>query len=166
MAPSTAIGEGRGHGMRARSAGFTYVALLFAIAVMGVVLAATSTVWHQASQREKERELLFIGNQFRLAIGNYYLHGPDATKRYPQSLEDLLADPRGLDKKRYLRKIYRDPMTNETRWGVIKSPEGGIMGVYSLSQDKPIKTSNFRLIDKDFEGKIKYREWQFIYSPT
>ncbi len=151
--------------MRSKSAGFTYMALLFAIAVMGVALAATGIFWHQASQREKEQELLFIGNQFRQAIGFYYERSPGGVKRYPQRLEDLLADPRGIGAQRYLRKIYRDPMTKEAKWGTVQSPEGGIMGVYSLSQETPVKTGNFRLIDSAFEGKGKYEEWRFIYSP-
>ena len=150
----------------ARSAGFTYMALLFAIAIMGVALAATGTVWYQASQREKEQELLFIGNQFRQAVGLYYVRTPGGAKRYPQRLEDLLVDLRGQGVQRYLRKIYRDPITKEAKWGIVQAPEGGIMGVYSLSQETPLKTSSFRQVDKAFDGKSKYAEWQFIYRPS
>jgi len=32
---------------------------------MGVALAALGTMWHTASQREKERDLLFVGDQYR-----------------------------------------------------------------------------------------------------
>ena len=39
-------------------AGFTYLAALFLILVMGVVLAAIGQVWSTAQQRENERELL------------------------------------------------------------------------------------------------------------
>ena len=35
---------------------------------MGVALAGTGMVWHTQVRREKERELLFVGNQFRRAI--------------------------------------------------------------------------------------------------
>ena len=151
---------------KAGSAGFTYIALLFAIAIMGAVLAASGMVWHQGRQREKEQELLFVGGQFRQAIGLYYEHTPGAVKRYPQRLEDLLADPRQIGVQRYLRKIYRDPMTAEIAWGLVHAPEGGIMGVYSLSQEEPIKTGGFNRADSAFEGVGKYVDWRFISKPA
>lgn len=146
--------------------GFTYLAVLFLIAVSAAALAATGIVWHQAGQRQKERELLFAGDQFRQAIRLYYERTPGGVKRYPQRLEDLLADPRQPALQRYLRQIYRDPMTKEKNWGIVRAPEGGIMGVYSLSQEAPLKTGNFRQVDKAFENKSKYAEWRFIYNPA
>jgi hypothetical protein len=41
--------------------------------------------------------------------------------------------------QRYLRRIYRDPMTSKTEWGLVQSVDGRIMGVHSLSKDKPLK---------------------------
>lgn len=146
--------------------GFTYVAVMLLIAISTAALAATGVVWRQAGQREKERELLFVGDQFRQAIRLYYERTPGGVKRYPPRLEDLLADPRQPGLQRYLRKIYRDPLTMEINWGAVRTPEGGIMGVYSLSQETPLKTGNFRQIDKAFENKSKYAEWQFIYNPA
>lgn len=108
--------------------GFTYIALLLAVALIGVGLIATSEVWSQSRQREKERQLLFIGNQFRQAIGRYYERTPGAVKRYPEKLQDLLEDKRYLVTQRYLRKIFRDPMTGKTEWGIIPAPGGGIIG--------------------------------------
>ena len=32
----------------------------------------------------------------------------------------------------YLRKLYRDPVTNQQQWGIILAPEDGIMGVQSV----------------------------------
>jgi len=55
-------------GMAGREGGFTYLGLLAIIAVMGVVMVGTGEVWHIAQKREKERELLFVGDQFRRAI--------------------------------------------------------------------------------------------------
>ena len=146
--------------------GFTYLAVLLLIAISTAALAATGVVWHQAGQREKERELLFVGDQFRQAIRLYYESTPGGVKRYPTRLEDLLADPRQPTLQRYLRKIYRDPLTKENNWGIVRSPEGGIMGVYSLSEEAPLKIGNFRQVDQAFENKSKYAEWQFIYNPA
>jgi type II secretory pathway pseudopilin PulG len=147
-----------------KQSGFTYMAILFVIAIAGVMLAVTGINWSQASQREKERELLFVGNQFRQAIALYYEKSP-GIKRYPHALEDLLKDQRQLGIQRYLRKIYLDPMTRKTEWGAIAAPDGGIMGVHSLSDATPLKSSNFDYVDQAFEGANKYSDWVFEYIP-
>lgn len=149
----------------AKSAGFTYLALLFAIAIMGTVLAVVGMVWSQAAQREKEQELLFVGDQYRKAIGLYYERAPGGAKRYPRKLEDLLGDPRSLAAQRYLRKLFRDPVTGEKKWGTVPAPDGGIMGVFSLSEEAPLKSGNFRVADAAFEGAQHYADWMFNYVP-
>lgn len=150
----------------ASQAGFTFVAMLIAIAVIGAGLAATGEIWSQSSQREKEQELLFVGNQFRQAIALYYERTPGAAKQYPEKLEQLLDDKRHLTVQRYLRKIYVDPMTGTPEWGLVfDKPGGRIMGVYSLSKDAPIKMSGFRARDRHLEGATQYLEWRFVYEP-
>ncbi|MGQ0522874.1 MAG: type II secretion system protein [Betaproteobacteria bacterium] len=151
---------------RARQHGFTYLALLIAVALIGIGLAAGSEVWSQSRQREKEQELLFIGEQLRLAIALYYERTPGAVKRYPQKLQDLLEDKRYVSLQRYLRKLYADPLTGKPEWGLVPAPGGGIMGVYSKSQDRPLKMANFPEHYAAFEGARRYSQWQFIYQPA
>jgi len=150
---------------RGRAGGFTYIGLVIMIAIMGVTLAATGEVWYTAQRREKERELLFVGDQFRQAINRYYEHTPGQGQRYPANLEDLLKDPRYPSTQRYLRKIYRDPVSGSEKWGVIKGPDGEIYGVHSLSEDEPIKKGNFSIADQNFKGKTKYADWVFMHVP-
>ncbi len=146
-------------------AGFTYLVAMFAVAVAGLLLAVTSEVWSQSRQREKERELLFVGSQFREAIALYYQRSPGAVKRYPEKLEDLLEDRRYLSLQRYLRKIYADPVTGKPQWGTIAAPGGGVMGVHSLSDQRPVKSANFDIGDQSFAGGQRYSDWKFIYEP-
>ena len=150
-------GQGREHG-------FTYIALLILVAVMGVALATTGKVWSTAMKREKEQELIFVGDQFRNAITLYSRRSPGQSASYPVSLEDLLRDPRYADTRRYLRKIYLDPISNSMEWGLIKGPHGEIFGVHSLSAEEPLKKNNFSLADKDFEGKMHYSDWVFMIA--
>lgn len=146
--------------------GLTYIAILFLIALHGTVLAAVGIVWHTAQQREKERELLFVGDQFRRAIRSYAQSGPGIAGQLPKSLDDLIQDPRLPGIKRHLRKIFVDPMTANMEWGLVKTPDGGgIAGVYSRSEDTPFKTANFQPDDKEFEGAAKYSDWKFQYLP-
>lgn len=145
--------------------GFTYIGVLVLVALMGVALASAGQVWHTQQQREKEQELLFIGQQFRLALGRYAKSTPGQAKRYPLVLEDLLQDPRRPEIRRYLRKPYRDPITGSAEWGLITGPGGEIYGVHSLSDAEPLKKSNFGLADRQFEGKMKYSDWVFMFAP-
>ncbi len=150
-----------------RMEGFTFIGLLMAVAIMGVALLAVGEVWSFAQKREKEKELLFVGDQFRRAIRLYYANTPATSKLqpYPMTLEDLLKDPRYPSTQRYLRKIYLDPINNGTEWGLVKNPNGSIFGVYSLAQEAPAKTSNFAAVNSDFENKTKYSDWVFKYAP-
>jgi type II secretory pathway pseudopilin PulG len=54
-----------------RPQGYAYLALLFAVVLIGAALGGTATVWHTMMQRERERQLLWVGNQYRLAIQRY-----------------------------------------------------------------------------------------------
>lgn len=146
--------------------GFTYLAVLFAVVVSTAGLAGAVQLWSFAQQREREIELLFVGAQFRQAIALYYERTPGVAKRYPAELADLLKDARYPGTQRYLRKIYVDPMTGKADWGLVKAPEGGIMGVYSLSTGQTAKVANFRLADVGLAGKTKYSDWQFAYRPV
>jgi type II secretory pathway pseudopilin PulG len=143
--------------------GFTYLTVLFIVAILTGGLALVSEVWHTASMREREAELLYIGNQYRKAIERYYLGGP---KQYPRSLSDLLKDPRKPTTERYLRQLYPDPVTGNNEWGLVKGPDGGIQGVYSLSEKKPLKSENFRRRDAEFKGATKYSDWKFLVTPA
>jgi type II secretory pathway pseudopilin PulG len=145
--------------------GFTYLALLLAVAVIGIGLAAVGQSWSTAAQRAKERELLFVGGEFRRAIRGYYLGSPGA-QRYPRSLQELLEDKRFPFVRRHLRRMYRDPMTGGRDWGLVNAPEGGIMGVYSLSEAPALKTANFAEADRDLEGKARYSDWKFTFQPA
>jgi type II secretory pathway pseudopilin PulG len=147
---------------RPAESGFTYLTVLFVVAFMGLGLAMTGEVWRTTALRGREADLLWVGNQYRIAIERYTKRGD---MRYPRSLDDLLKDPRDPGVRRYLRKRYADPLTGSEEWGLVKAPDGGIMGVYSLSGDKPFKTAAFRAEDKSFEQAAAYSDWKFVYQP-
>ncbi len=144
--------------------GFTYIAVLVMVALAGVALAGVGELWSTAAKRDKEAQLLFVGGEFRRAIGSYYEGSPGA-KQFPQRFEDLLEDRRVPTVRRHLRKIYADPMTGSTEWGLVKWADR-ITGVYSMSEDKPLKTANFAPEDEEFKGAGAYADWRFIYRPS
>ena len=146
--------------------GYILIGLLVLILVSGFALAQAGTKWSDARKREREQELLKIGDIIRKAIGNYYNQTPSVVKQYPPNLEALLRDDRFPEPRRYMRKIYIDPITQREGWGIVEAPSGGVMGIYSLSAAKPYKTNNFRWMYQGFENRKYYGEWYFTYIPT
>jgi type II secretory pathway pseudopilin PulG len=147
-----------------RQRGFGYLLMLFALAALGLLMAGAGQVWYSAAQRDKETELLFIGNQYRQAITSYYALKLDEKNEYPQKLEDLLEDHRLPMRYSHLRKLYRDPMTGTTEWGLVKAGDR-IVGVHSLARGKPIRTV-FKGRDTVFAETTRYDQWVFSHDTT
>jgi type II secretory pathway pseudopilin PulG len=144
-----------------RQRGFTYVALLFVVIAFGIGLASVALVWHTAARRNKEAELLFVGKQYREAIVSYYTSGQ---REFPARLEDLLLDPRFPNVRRHLRRLYRDPMTDGTEWGLVKLGDR-IVGVYSLAPGTPLKEVGSGSADEPPIGGSSYSDWKFVVDP-
>jgi type II secretory pathway pseudopilin PulG len=140
--------------------GFTYLWLLLAVAIIAGGLGAAADVVTTAVRRDKEAELLFVGDQFARAIELYRASSPGAPQ-YPQRLEDLLADNRFPNARRHLRRIYPDPITGSADWELVRGPNSGIVAVHSRSTARPLKTANFPKEYASFAGAISYREWVF-----
>ncbi len=153
---------GRGERSRGHARGFTYLGLLVAVALVGLLLAAAGEVASTALRREREAQLLWVGHQYRAAIGRYWRD----RRAYPQALADLLGSaPDAPIQARYLRRLYPDPMTSDVGWTLVPAPGGGIMGVASRSRRAPLKTAGFELADADFADASSYGDWQFTFSP-
>lgn len=145
--------------------GYTYLGLLFMVALAGGALSVVGKSWSTAELREREQQLLFIGNEFRRAITSYYdAQEGGSPKRFPESLEDLVEDNRFPTPRRHLRRIYADPMTGKADWGLVLSPDKRIMGIYSQSEGKPMKTAYFKAAEAQFGEAAHYRDWKFAYQ--
>jgi type II secretory pathway pseudopilin PulG len=150
-----------GKPLAADQRGFTYLGVMFLIVLMGAALAGAGQLWSTVSQRAKERELLWVGSQYAQALRSYYRRSPGVAL-YPQSLDELLDDRRFPATQRHLRRLYPDPMTGSSEWGLVRSFDGRIAGVYSRAQQRPLKQAHFPAQWVDFEGMGSYRDWQFV----
>jgi type II secretory pathway pseudopilin PulG len=83
--------------------GYAMAALLVALSVMSVMLSVAMPVWRTATQREREAELIFRGEQYAHAIDLYSRRNGG----YPPSLDVL-------EKGRFIRKLYKDPVSGES----------------------------------------------------
>lgn len=150
--------------------------LLVGLAIMAILMSAAVPVWRQASQREREEELIFRGNQYARALNLYQRENPNTA---PDSLDVLI-------ERRFLRKKYKDPMVPDGEFrllyqstqagparqgggaqpgrggrGVPQAPppspgqgRGRIIGVASTSTDTSLRVYN---------GRTRYNEWEFVY---
>jgi len=124
-----------------RSSGFTYLGLLFAIALAGIALAAAGQRWSTALQRERERELLFRGTEIANAITAYRAVTPEGGQsRGPARLEELVSDERTPKTAHHLRRLYADPFTGRPDWVLLIGPDKGIQGVRSRSEARAFIT--------------------------
>jgi hypothetical protein len=144
-----------------RQHGVTYLWMLFLVFLLGLGLGKSLEVYSTIVQREKEAELIHVGSLYREAIRQFYLSSPGSVKRYPASLDELLKDPRSLATRRYLRRLYPDPMTGQP-FALVQAPEGGIWGVASTSSVRPLRTSPSSVASSAVA--LSYREWKFLYA--
>ena len=82
--------------------GYAMAALLVGMAVMAIMMSVALPVWRTAVTREREAELVFRGEQYAHAIELFSRR----TGGFPTSFDML-------EKGRFIRKLYKDPMTGE-----------------------------------------------------
>lgn len=148
-----------------RHAGFSYIGVMILLALMALLSATAVQYGAVVQRREAEAELLAVGLEFKRAVKGYFENTPAGMPATaPRSLDDLLRDKRYPGVKRYLRRVYRDPLTGKDDWGLIRSPDGGILGVYSKAEGEPIRRDNFPDEFFHFKNKKRYRDWVFVYG--
>lgn len=145
----------------APSRGYVLAATLLLSFVVALLLLALTRWWEGELRREKERELLWVGSQFRDALDAYMLATPTEQVPRPVRLEELLLDERGERPRRHLRRLYRDPLTGTTDWGVIRAADGTIVGVHSKSTARPLPADGSSPRFHAFEDSQRYDQWHF-----
>jgi type II secretory pathway pseudopilin PulG len=145
------------------SRGFTYVGLIIVVAIIALVAATTIKLGVLLQRRAAEEDLLEVGAAFADALKSYADASLPGQSRQPASVAELLRDPRFPNVRRHLRKLYLDPVTGSSTWGVMRSlDQVGIIGFYSLSEAMPIKQSNFAERFQQFDHKQHLSEWKFM----
>ena len=77
-------------------------ALLVMLTMMAILMTAAMPVWRQQSQREKEEELVWRGQQYVRAIRLFQAKN----QSFPSSIDILVQG-------RYIRKKYKDPISDD-----------------------------------------------------
>lgn len=157
------------HARRARPPRERGAILLAVLVMVALVAAASQSLLMDTSnqqQRDKEEELLFVGEQYRQAIESYLRTSPNGVRRYPASLEELLSDNRFPQPRHHLRKLFRDPVSPQTEWKLIKLGNS-LLGVRSQSTGVPFRKAGFTSTQENFASAQTYADWEFkVATPT
>lgn len=105
----------RGNANRPGEAGYNLVVLIMAITVLTIMLAAMLPLVSQEIRRDKEEELIFRGLQYAEAIRVFQMR----YQRLPNKLSELIEV-----KPRSIRQLWKDPMTDDGKWGLIFLNQG------------------------------------------
>ena len=111
---------------RRGEAGYNLVILIVAITILNILLALSLPLWSTAIRREKEEELIFRGIQYAEAIRVFQ----NKHQQFPTRLEELIErEPRTI------RQLWKDPMTEDGKWGLIFQGQQGQQPVRVPGQD-------------------------------
>jgi len=97
--------------------GYILAVLLIAMAIAAVWMTASLPAWRQQAQREKELDLIFRGEQYARAIALYYIKN----NSLPNDIDTLVS-------QHYLRKKWKDPITNDDFVPVLAGQTQGSTG--------------------------------------
>ncbi|HQR47230.1 MAG TPA: type II secretion system protein [Thermoanaerobaculia bacterium] len=149
---------------RSRSRGYSLTELVMVVACILILTAAIVPVTRLGVQRQREAELREALRVMRSAIDDYKRLSDQGlipidigTEGYPKTLEALVE---GVDlvgqvkkKRRFLRRIPVDPMTQKAEWGLRSyqdEPDARSWGrqnvydVYSLSDGTSLDKSKYK----------------------
>jgi type II secretory pathway pseudopilin PulG len=166
------------HAARGAERGFSLVMLLAAITVMMIVMGAAVPTWRYVMQDDREQELYFRGDQIARAVEEYQRKNGNA---FPPSLDVLV-------KGRFLRKAYKDPMTKDGKWRLVRpgetvmasapggagaSPKPGASASPAFGATQPIGGTSIGVIAgvaslskqdslRLFNGRTRYDQWVFL----
>jgi len=110
---------------RRSQGGYALVALLALMSVVALFAMAVAPSMQQQTQREREQEAIFRGEQVADAIAQYYRYKAGTTGNFgdqalPSSIDQLLEGvpiPGGSKNRQILRvSASRDPLTNGGEW--------------------------------------------------
>jgi len=106
-----------------RDSGYAIVIVMFFLALLVLGMAAAAPTILSNVQREREKDMVWKGEQYARGVKLYYLK----THRFPTSLEDLTQNKTGI---RFMRQAYKDPMNRtDGSWRLIYvGPNGQLIG--------------------------------------
>ena len=98
--------------------GYVLVSVMLLITVMIIAMSMQITSIVQQIKRDREEELVYRGKDYARAIKRFF-HKQGV---YPSSVDQLLK----TNNLRFLRKKYKDPITGEEEWHMVRLGEAQV----------------------------------------
>jgi type II secretory pathway pseudopilin PulG len=167
---------------RRAEGGFTLVYLIASLAILLILMAAAAPTWKYIMKDAREEELYFRGGQIADAIQEFQRKNGNAN---PTTLEQLVEG-------KYLRKLYKDPMSKDGKWRIIRqgqllpvtAPAAGGTGSGASPSPRPsaepspstfggpagtgvgpivgVATTSREESLRVFNGRRRYDQWLFV----
>jgi len=151
--------------------GYILIILMVAVFIMAIGFLLATPIWKTQIQREKEEELIFRGKQYVEAVRLFQIKYPGS---FAKTFEELLEE-------KCLRKMYKDPMTENGEWNIIlpyggtsRRQEGATQKILVVPQSALASVDNPRIIgvvssspDKSIKiyfDQETYDQWLFYYG--
>jgi type II secretory pathway pseudopilin PulG len=141
--------------------GYVLLTAIIAINIFAILAMAARSMWETEIQLDLEAELLFRARQYKTAIEMYTKKNLNLS---PQNLEIL-------HEKKFLRKLFKDPMSEDGKWNIVmKGGRGQTKGLLIVPEDMlPQYVTQARIIGvcstspeegiREYRGKKRYSEW-------
>src|SRR6516165_10258353 len=103
--------------------GYAIVIVMFFLALLVLGVAAAAPTVLSDIQREREKDLVWKGEQYARGVKLYYMK----MHKFPPSLEELTSNKNSI---RFMRQAYKDPMNQKDgSWRLIYvGPSGQLIG--------------------------------------
>lgn len=103
-----------------KDAGYSLIIAIIAVNIFAIFLMMARSMWETELMRDLEKELLFRAGQYVKAIE---LYKKKHINLYPKTLEVLFEE-------KFLRKQYKDPMTESGKWNIVMKESTASQGGY------------------------------------
>lgn len=90
--------------------GMTYVFFLWFILIYGILLGSYIEITSTQAKRLKEQDFIYTAQLYIKALERYYKDH----QILPKDIKQLLCDGQTYPCKRYLRQLYKDPLTQQS----------------------------------------------------
>lgn len=141
--------------------GYALLIAIAAINIFAIMALMVRSMWETEIQRDLEDELLFRARQYKSAIEFYVKKNNNL---FPLGFKEL------YDKK-FLRQLYKDPMTDLGKWDIVMAnalggksdllvvPEANLTEYLNTSRIMGVCSTSEQESFKIYRGKHKYCEW-------
>jgi type II secretory pathway pseudopilin PulG len=110
--------------------GYVLLLMLFLAAMLIIAMTAAAPYLTTQIKRDREIEMIHRGEQYARAVKRYYRK----FGRYPGRIEDL----EKTNNIRFLRKRYKDPMSADGGWRLVRFGEVQMGGAQALAGATPV----------------------------